>query len=249
MLHHDHTDTTAAENTETSHPKFEISDATFLDKISGLQAEHARSKTALWDMLARGLGLFQTEIKQASAETRFANVQALKDQCTQREIRFTTNTSPLTMMLKLIVSDNRQLAAGYALVLNAADQQGQTKDTFISWLKEAGGIERVRKTYDASGTLRAVKSLTNPADLAEQGRKRVGTNILCSVDALSLADAGLETVTADTMRTAIVMLHADGSMSVRAIVTDKGALDRAYAAYANEHVSGDAAPDSDNTTN
>ncbi|WP_186021388.1 hypothetical protein [Burkholderia gladioli] len=234
MLHHAQTQTTASADTESSRPKIEISEATFLDKISGLEAEHVRSKTALWDMLAQGLGLFQSEIKHASAETRFANMQALKEQCTRREIRFTTNTSPLTMMLKLVVSDNRQLAAGYALVLNAADQQGQTKDTFVSWLKEAGGIERVRKTYDASGTLRPVRNLISPADLAERGRKRLGTNILCSVDALSLTDAELETVAADTMRTAIVMLHADGSMSVRAVVKDKGTLDRAYIAYANE---------------
>ncbi|WP_186136181.1 hypothetical protein [Burkholderia gladioli] len=249
MLYHDHPLTDAAENTETSYPKFEISEATFLDKITGLEAEHVRSKTALWDMLARVLGLYHVEIKNASVEIRFSNVQALKERCTQQEIRYTTSTAPLTMMLKLIVSDNRQLAAGYALVLNAADLQGQTKDTFVSWLKEAGGIEKVRKTYDASGTLRPIKTLAVPAQHAACGRERLGTNILFSVDALSLVDAELETVTADTMRTAIVMLHADGSLSVRAIVKDKCALDRAYVAFANEFAPDSTSTASDSTTN
>ncbi|WP_179401218.1 hypothetical protein [Burkholderia guangdongensis] len=225
--------------------KIDISPASFfLDRVFKLKDEHTRSRVFLWEVLAKILGLYQSDYKNSPNAARVESKQFLEAKCEQEKIRVTSETSVLTMMAKLIVSDNRQLAAGYALVLTTADVMGQTENSFCAWLENEGGIEKVRKTYDAKGNPRPAKSPVSQSILAERGRRRIGTNILCTVDSQELEDA-LPPVEVDRERTAIVTCHPDGSVSIRAIVNDQGVLTRAYAAYANQPQSANASAESD----
>lgn len=233
-------------NATSQKPKIEISAASgFLDKVFDLKEQHQRSKTYLWEVLSKILGLYQSGYKNASTQERVENKQILEYKCEQEKIRVTKGTSVLTMMAKLIVTDNRQLAASYALVLTAADVRGQTENTFVKWLEETGGIDKVKRTYDATGCLRLPSSTDKFSVRAERGRKRLGTNVIHSIDASVLADAELAAVATDTVQTAIIMLHPDGSLSIRAIVKDKALLEKAYVAYEDENEAAAA----DSTTN
>ncbi|MBR8327170.1 hypothetical protein KDW40_15680 [Burkholderia cenocepacia] len=248
MLHNTYTSTTAATDANTSRPKFEVSPASsFLDKVFDLKEQHKRSKAYLWDVLSKILGLYQSGYKNASTQERVENKQILEYKCEQEKIRLTKDTSVLTMMAKLIVTDNRQLAASYALVLTTADVLGQIESTFVKWLEDAGGIDKVKRTYDATGHRRSVRDAVTPYIRAERGRKRLGTRVVHSIDASLLADSELAAVATDTVQTAIVMLHPDGSLSIRAIVKDKALLEKAYIAYEDESKAED--DDTDATTN
>lgn len=218
--------------------------------ITALQTRYTSAHNALYEALRDIYAAYHVYILNATQAECEKNRAALDQACKDNEIGTNDQTTDLHKLVKLVVTANPQLTSGYVHVFSVARELQKTPDEFLLWLKNAGGIETVRKKFLADGTLNpkyvsGSKREKKRSDKIASARNALQTT-RCTIGALALADAHLDSVESPTECIAIVVRNPDGSIGIKGFVSDKTLLDSAYLEYAAEQTR-KSAPDTSET--
>jgi hypothetical protein len=210
----------------------------FKDAIEALEKKHTGAHNALHEALRDIYAIYLAEIVGVSGKKLAENQSTLNTACEIKKIKTSDQTTDLHKLVKLIVTVNPQLASGYVHVLSVAHALSKTSDQFLDWLKNAGGIEAVRKKFLAngddnpnyeSGSKREKKRAENVAN-ARDGLQ----SARCTIDASALASANFDRVAAPKECVAIVVRYPNGSIGIKDFVSDDALLDATYLQHAAE---------------
>lgn len=218
--------------------------------ITALETRYTGAHNALYEALRDIYDTHHTYIVNAAPEEREKNRAVLDDACEKKKFGTSDKTTDLHKLVKLVVTTNPQLTSGYVHVFSVAQAQNTKPDQFLPWLKEAGGIETVRKKFLADGKLNPNYESGSKREKNRAGKVANARNALQSacvtIDALALADAALDPVANPTEYVAIVVRNPDGSIDIKGFVSNKTLLDSAYLEHAAEQTQ-KTAPDSSGT--
>ncbi|MDN7930697.1 hypothetical protein QZM52_05250 [Burkholderia metallica] len=226
------------QQTETTNLADHQAPASLAQTITTLQTRYTGAHNALYEALRDIYGAHHTYFLNAVPEQREQNLAALNQAFKDSKIGTTEQTTDLHKLVKLVVTVNPQLTSGYVHVFSVAQALNTKPDQFLLWLKEAGGIETVRKKFLADGKLNPNYESGSKREKNRAGRIANARNALqtacVTIDALALADATLDPVANPTEYVAIVVRNPDGSIGIKGFVSNKTLLDSAYLEHAAE---------------
>lgn len=206
--------------------------------INTLRDKNTGAHQAVRESLRDIYSAYKIYIVNATPDALKNNIRILDDACSKAKIEVVEKTTDLHKLIKLVVTANPQLTSGYVHVLSVAQALKKTPDDFLQWLKDAGGIEAVRKKFLVSG-----KENPNYESGSKREKKRE-ENILkaknglqsvrCMIDSLALADANFNRVASTTECIAIVVRYPNGDVAIKDFVSDEALLNSAYLQHATE---------------
>ncbi|MFM0225281.1 hypothetical protein [Paraburkholderia dipogonis] len=206
--------------------------------ITALETRFTGAHNALHETLRDIYGTHLAYIVNAAPEEREKNRAILDEACKAKQIGTNDQTTDLHKLVKLVVTVSPQLTSGYVHVFSVAQALKKTPGEFLKWLKEAGGIEAVRKKFLADGEINlkyvsGSKREKNRSDKVASARDALQAT-RCIIDAPALADADLDPVEKPTEYVAIVVRNPDGSIDIKGFVSSKSLIDSAYLEHAAE---------------
>lgn len=206
--------------------------------IAALQTRFTGAHNALYETLRDIYGTHLAYIVNAAPEEREKNRAVLDEACKAEQMRTNDQTTDLHKLVKLIVTVNPQLTSGYVHVFSVASALKKTQAEFLGWLKEAGGIEAVRKKFIADGKLNPNYESGSKREKNRSNKIASARNALqatrCTIEGPALADANLVPVEKPTECVAIVVRNPDGSIGIKGFVSSKSLIDSAYLEHAAE---------------
>lgn len=215
-----------------------IPPASLAQTITALQTRYKSAHTALYEALRDIYAAYHAYILNATQAEREKNRAVLDQACEANDIGTNDQTTDLHKLVKLVVTVNPQLTSGYVHVFSVARELHKTPDEFLGWLKEAGGIEAVRKKFLADGTLNPNYESGSKREKNRASRIANARNSLqaprCTIDATALASANFTAVATPTECVAIVVRRPNGSVDIMDFVSDKALLNDAYLQHAIE---------------
>jgi hypothetical protein len=178
------------------------------------------SNQALYAILSQclqyGLDLPTT---QANKDRR----EALDEFYKQRGYRIKKETPLMTRIVRAVFGDiDRRRISTYSLVLRQAKNEAVEPDNFADWVEKKGGVQEVRLSQSATFVSPKAK-----AETAQQSFKQMDKLAVVKSEELSkLANPDL----IGEQCLLVATQEADGSFTVRALVTANGAVNAAFAA-------------------
>lgn len=214
------------------------SPASLEQAITALQTRFTGAHNALYETLRDIYGTHLAYIVNAAPEEREKNREVLDETCKDNDIGTNDQTTDLHKLVKLVVTVSPQLTSGYVHVFSVAQALKKTPGEFLKWLKEAGGIEAVRKKFLADGEINpkyvsGSKREKNRSVKVASARDALQTT-RCIIDAPALADAHLDPVEKPTEYVAIIVRNPDGSIGIKGFISSKSLIDSAYLEHAAE---------------
>lgn len=204
--------------------------------ITSLETRFAGAHNALHETLRDIYGIHLAYIVNAAPEEREKNRAVLDEACETKKIGTNDQTTDLHKLVKLVVTVSPQLTSGYVHIFSVAQALKKTPGEFLKWLKEAGGIEAVRKKFLADGEINPKYVSGSMREKNRSDKVTSARNALqltrCTIDAPALADANLDPVETPTECIAIVVRNPDGSIGIKGFVSSKSLIDSAYLEHA-----------------
>jgi len=237
-------DTLVAQNVNTLdfvgdvlHANKTVSTATTIKRLEEKRIEwettvYRTSNQALYAILAEclALGGELLDVKQAKARRT-----ALVNFCKEREYKVKQDSPILTFIVKAVFGNiDRRRISTYSLVLREAQRRNVLPTNLAEWIENNNGIQEIRLGKSATFV-----SAKQKAELGQTQFDTLTTLATVKVDALSeLADA-------EKIGMGCVLLaeqQADGSFAIKAMLSNLGVVNAAYAAvYAQQKAVTDAA--------
>jgi hypothetical protein len=121
--------------------------------------DYKKANEGVYGLLAEELDLYQNKFVNASDDDRKTLRQELTARLTADGIRVQNNTTILTMMVRYVFSSDRKRAHGYTYVLKAAISYDIEAKDLPQFIKDAGGIEEIKRKMVVSE-----KALANKAE-------------------------------------------------------------------------------------
>ena len=145
--------------------------------------------------------------------------KALDQQANIKGFKFTTSAHTLTKIVKCVFGADRRRASAYSIALRAAHAAKVKVDDLPKFIRERGGVEEIRL---AKGN--AMKT----ADKASKAADFVADTQLTTINDASVS-ALLDTAKIDEYVVLVAQQGADGTLSVKAVVSSKTVVDAALA--------------------
>jgi hypothetical protein len=126
------------------------------------KTECKKANDVLYSLLAECLHIYKSRFMDASTNDKKALRQELSKRLKAANVRITSHTSTLNMLVRFVFNSDRKRAQGYASVLAAAVSSNVKVEDFPQWVADKGGIEEIKresvKTPEAIAKLNAVKA-------------------------------------------------------------------------------------------
>jgi hypothetical protein len=152
--------------------------------------------------------------------------KSLSDLISLKAYRFIKGTHTLTKIVKCVFGVDRRRVSAYSLVLREALAQKLDADAIPSFISNAGGVEEIRRSKNASAT--------TPKQKAELGKQAVSSTQLAVISDSNIAEK-LDIANVGNDLVAIVTQQADGSLIVRALIHSQSVLNAALACAYTEN--------------
>ncbi|ABX16490.1 hypothetical protein [Burkholderia multivorans] len=214
------------------------SPASLAQTITALKTRYMGAHTALYEALRDIYAAYHVYILNATQAEREKNRAVLDQKCKDNDIGTNDQTTDLHKLVKLVVTVSPQLTSGYVHVFSVARELQKTPDEFPGWLKDAGGIETVRKKFLTDGKLNpnyesGSKREKNRLDKIASARNALQATC-CTIGAPVFAGASLDPVDKPTECIAIAVRNPDGSIGIKGFISSKSLIDSAYLEHATE---------------
>lgn len=105
-------------------------------------------RVALYELLGKIYGLVQQLDLSADKEDQIALLRT--NLANKYGIRTQENTSDTTVLVRYITKADRKTAHVYSRAIEAARQNGIASNNFVSYVEQAGGVERIRSNAAAA---------------------------------------------------------------------------------------------------
>jgi hypothetical protein len=158
-------------------------------------------------------------VKAGTREDAKALTDALNQQANLKGIKFTSSAHTLTKIMKCVFGADRRRASAYSIALRAAHAARVKPEDLPSYIRDKGGVEEVRLSKG---------NAMKPAEKAEKAADYVASNELAVVNTPEVS-ALLDTAKVDEYVVLVALQGANGSLSVKAIVSNKSVVDAALA--------------------
>lgn len=151
---------------------------TLMGRANDLAQEHEQLDThlaigrqMLYDLLGKIYAL--SEELDASAD-KDCLVQSIKIELANKwGIKTQENTSPTTALVRYITRADRKTAHVYARAIEAAKNRGISLDKFPGFIREHGGIEKIREV--------GANSKNDPNEIGGEERLQIVSDLMCAM--------------------------------------------------------------------
>jgi hypothetical protein len=145
----------------------------------------------LYELLGRCLTIYRSHFIQGTPGERTAFRKALMTRIQTAGVRVTKSTMTLTMFVRYIFKSDRRRAHGYSYVLRAAVEQDIAAEGFAEFVRQAGGIEELRRKMVISEEAAARRQLKQDAKADIEAEIEDATlNPFAEIDAPDDVDLG-----------------------------------------------------------
>lgn len=121
------------------------------------KTDYKKANEGLYSLQAECLHIYKSRFMDASTDDKKALRQELAKRLKEANVRTTTHTTTLGMLVRYVFNSDRKRAQGYATVLTAAISHDVKVEDFPQWVVDQGGIEEVKR-----------KSVKKPEAIAKQ---------------------------------------------------------------------------------
>ena len=121
------------------------------------KTDYKKANEGLYSLQAECLHIYKSRFMDASTDDKKALRQELAKRLKEANVRTTTHTTTLNMLVRYVFNSDRKRAQGYATVLTAAISHDVKVEDFPQWVVDQGGIEEVKR-----------KSVKKPEAIAKQ---------------------------------------------------------------------------------
>ena len=189
-------------------------------RIEWEEGVYRASNQALYSILSQCL---QYGADLLTTDAHKQRRQALDDFYKQRGYRIKKETPLMTRIVRAVFGDiDRRRISTYSLVLRQAKNESVKPDDFAEWVEQRGGVQEVRLARSSTFVSPKAK-----AETAQQSFKQMDKLAVVKSEELSkLANPDL----IGEQCLLVATQEADGSFTVRALVTANGAVNAAFAA-------------------
>lgn len=189
-------------------------------RIEWEEGVYRTSNQALYAILSQCL---QYGADMPTTEANKARSDALNEFYNRRGYRIKKETPLMTRIVRAVFGDiDRRRISTYSLVLRQAKKEAVSPDAFANWVEERGGVQEVRLARSSTFVSPKAKVAT-----AQSSFKQMDKLAMVKTEQLSkLANPDL--IGEDCLL--VATQEADGSFTVRALVTANSAVNAAFAA-------------------
>jgi hypothetical protein len=166
-------------------------------------------------------------VKAGTREQAKALTDALAQQANLKGFKFNASAHTLTKIVKCVFGADRRRASAYSIALRAAHAARVKPEDLPAYIRDRGGVEEVRLSKG---------NAMKPADKAAKAADYVATSELAVVNTPAVT-AQLDTAKVDEYVLLVAQQGADGSLSVKAVVSVKSVVDAALASIYSQHKS------------
>ena len=185
------------------------------------------SNEGLYALLAKCLRVY--EIMSEDTEEGARLREEFADYIKAAKLKFSGETHTANKIARIVFDTDRKRASAYGVVLRAAIAEGKTYKELAAFIRNAGGIEKVRLSQAVNGS--------GQRESAESKATRVWAAIK-DTELASAAGKGLkETSDHATIGKRVVLLatqQANGEYTVHAVVRTDSLVNSAFAAHATK---------------
>ena len=154
------------------------------------KTDFKKANEGLYSLQAECLHIYKSRFLDASTDDKKALRQELAKRLKDANVRTTTHTTTLNMLVRYVFNSDRKRAQGYATVLAAAISYDIKVEDFPQWVVDQGGVEEIKR-----------KSVKKPEAIAKQqavqAAKAVVTGELELNSMQPLAHVNLDGLTGD----------------------------------------------------
>jgi hypothetical protein len=131
--------------------------------------EYKKANDGLYAIQAECLHVYKSRFMEASASDKKALRQELAKRLKDANVRTTSNTTTLNMLVRYVFNSDRKRAQGYASVLTAALSHDIKVEDYSQWVVDQGGIEEIKR-----------KSVKKPEAIAKQQAVEAAKSVVVS---------------------------------------------------------------------
>lgn len=180
----------------------------------------------LYQLLAECYRLYNDMLGKQTAAIRLR--EAFEHHCGEKKLNFKASTHTMDKIVRVVFGDaDRRRVSAYAIALRAALAHDPKvgPDDFAEFVRQAGGVEEVRM---AASKKQDALSAKEKAAVAKSALTKKAANVVIT-DRGFCAD--LDAAKVDQHHVLIAQQQADGSLVVRAIVSNDTVVNVALQAY------------------
>ncbi|WP_314436811.1 hypothetical protein [Massilia timonae] len=206
----------------------------FTDSLGQIDAFKGKYRDAKYQLIASVYLACQLGFKTKAKIDE--NNKILSDKCKDLKIDGRTYYQKLG---KIAFGDDSKRVSSIVHVIKVAEKHSVEPDDFVEWLKNKGGVQKIRTTYNVDGTTKdGASTKANDATQAQakndqyyidKGKASLTSSAKATIPVgqLSLIDS----LGNEGECTAILRQRADGSFDVKVVLNDKNLVEQLYCAH------------------
>lgn len=216
---------------------FDTQIKSLLDQIGKLNTANKGANNALYAVLAKCLGVYQSEFLSESDENNFERkVVELKERLKKLKIRYLEKSPVINLLVRFINGTDTKTSSAYAYVIEVASNKGLTENQASYWFREQG-IDNIRKTFDREGNEKN-RDGTSSNTSYKRDNKVYGAYARHKLNGYScplqfdeqVLNQQVPVVT--TEYAAVLLRHPNGAMELKAMASDASTIEQVFASVA-----------------
>lgn len=208
----------------------------FTDSLAQIDAFKGKFREAKYHLIASVYLACHLGYKNKTKPEIEANDKILIDMCTALEINGRTYYQRLG---KIAFGNDSKRVSSIIHVIKVAEQHSVEPGKFVEWLKNEGGIQKIRTTYNVGGGSKdgapsksgkiAKAHEKNDRYYIEKAKADLTSSAKATIPAGELPVIDL--IGNERECTAILLQRADGSFEVKVVLNDKDLVEQLYCAH------------------